>query len=126
MKWMFLVLFASCSAEAATCISSDEQAFLWNQKYRSQFDVQNEYTDGSYAIEVYAPAALDELEFKNAAFAIGNEESPILYIPVKTFMSEGKRVLFYAVEAEMVRKQFLIFTYGEGCGISVSIPVEFN
>ena len=126
MKWILFCLFLCGTAEATTCIATDEDFFLWNQKYQSLIDVKSRMTDGDYVIEVIAPSSIDDREFKNVVLIFGNSESPSLFVPLQIYDEDGKKVTWYTVAGEMVRNQTLEFSFGEGCGISVSVPVIFN
>ncbi len=126
MKWILPALFLCGTAEATTCIATDEDFFLWNQKYQSLIDVKSRMSDGDYVVEVNAPSSLDERAFENVVLVFGNSESPSLFVPLQTYDEDGKKVTWYTVAGEMVRNQTLEFSYGEGCGISVSVPVIFN
>lgn len=126
MKLILFALFLSSTAKAATCIATDEDFFLWNQKYQSLIDVKSRISDGDYVVEVIAPGSLDNRMFDNVVLIFGNSESPSLFVPLQTYDEDGKKVTWYTVAGEMVRNQTLAFSYGEGCGISVSVPVIFN
>jgi hypothetical protein len=126
MKWILFALFISTTAEATTCFTTDEDVFLWNQKYQSLFDVETRMADGDFVIEVNAPSNLDKSAFDNVVLIFGNEEHPSLFVPLQTYDVDGKKVTWYTVAGEMVRKQTLAFSYGDGCGITVTVPVIFN
>lgn len=126
MKWILFCLFLCSTAEATTCIVTDEDIFLWNQKYQSLFDVKSRMSDGDYVVEVNAPSRLDDRELENVVLIFGNPESPSLFVPLQTYDEDDKKVTWYTVAGEMVRKQTLAFSYGDGCGISVTVPVIFN
>ena len=126
MKWILFTLFISTTAEATTCFTTDEDVFLWNQKYQSLFDVETRMADGDFVIEVNAPSSLDKSAFDNVVLIFGNEEYPSLFVPLQTYDVDGKKATWYTVGGEMVREQVLTFSYGDGCGITVTVPVIFN
>jgi hypothetical protein len=126
MKCILICLFLCGTAEATTCIATDEDFFLWNEKYQSLIDVKSRMSDGDYVVEVNAPSRLEERAFKNVVLIFGNSESPSLFVPLQTYDEDDKKVTWYTVAGVMVRKQTLAFSYGDGCGISVTVPVIFN
>ena len=101
-------------------------AFLWNEKYQPLFTVNTEYFDGSYSVEILLPNKIEDREYKNSALFIDSLEEPSLFMPAEALERDEGKVVWYTVGNELVRKHFFVFSYGEGCGISVTLPVVFN
>ncbi|WP_343862672.1 hypothetical protein [Aliiglaciecola litoralis] len=105
---------------------TEEQEFLWNEKYRPLFKVNTDYFDESYSVEIVIPNKIGEREYQNSALFIDSLDEPSLFMPAEAFEHDEGKVVWYTVGNELVRKHFLVFSYGEGCGISVTVPVVFN
>ncbi len=126
LRWILLSLLFCGASHAATCIVTEEQEFLWNEKYRPLFKVNTDYIDGSYSVEIVIPNRIGEREYQNSALFIDSLDEPSLFMPAEAFEHDEGKVVWYTVGNELVRKHFLAFSYGEGCGISVTVPVVFN
>ena len=126
MRWILLSLLFCGASNASTCIVTEEQAFLWNEKYQPLFTVNTEYFDGSYSVEILLPNKIEDREYKNSALFIDSLEEPSLFMPAEALERDEGKVVWYTVGNELVRKLFFVFSYGEGCGISVTLPVVFN
>lgn len=126
MRWVLLSLLFCGASNASTCIVTQEQEFLWNEKYRSLFTVNTEYFDSSYSVEILIPNEIEGQEYKGSALFIDSFEEPSLFMPAQTFERDEGKVVWYTVGHELVRKHFFAFSYGEDCGISVTVPIVFN
>ena len=126
LRWILLSLLFCGSSNATTCIVTEEQEFLCNEKYRQLFKVNTDYFDGSYSVEIVIPNKIDDREYQNSALFIDSLEEPSLFMPAEAFEHDDGKVVWYTVGNELVRKHFFVFSYGEGCGISVTVPVIFN
>ena len=126
LRWILLSLLFCGASNATTCIVTEEQEFLWNEKYRQLFKVNTDYFDGSYSVEIVIPNKVGDREYQNSALFIDSLEEPSLFMPAEAFDHDEGKVVWYTVGNELVRKHFFVFSYGEGCGISVTVPVIFN
>lgn len=126
MRWILLSSLFCGASNASTCIVTEEQAFLWNEKYQSLFTVNTDYFDGSYSVEILIPNKIEDREYKNSALFIDSLEEPSLFMPAEAFEHDEGKVVWYTVGNELVRKHLFVFSYGEGCSISVTVPVIFN
>ncbi|MEH6396196.1 hypothetical protein [Pseudoalteromonas sp.] len=126
MRWILLSLLFCGASNASTCILTEEQEFLWNQKYRPLFKVNTEYSDGSYSVEILLPNKIENREYESSALFIDSLEEPSLFLLAEAFEHDEGKIVWYTVGPELVRKHFFVFVYGKGCGISVTVPVTFN
>ena len=53
-------------------------------------------------------------------------KTQVFFFPLKAFKDEGKTKVWFVVKPDAKDVFYLSFDYGEDCGISVTLPVEFH
>ena len=128
MKWIFLVLLFPFHAYSSTCISTEDNSFVWNQKYADEILIDTEFFDGSYTVAIEAPTELGGYAFNGISLSVDNIDDPTFYTMLFTGEVDETHRAWYSVRAEMVRKHFITVSFGfHGCeGIAVTKQVVFN
>ena len=93
MRWILLSLLFCGALNASTCILTEEQEFLWNQKYRPLFNVNTEYSDGSYSVEILLPNKIDNREYESSALYIDSLEEPSLFMLAEVSIASPARFI---------------------------------
>lgn len=105
---------------------SKEQKEKWNSEYSSLFHINKKLSEDSYSVVVSLPKEIKGKLFDTVAIFRGSLESPSFFAPLKSFEVDGKTTVWFVSKPTDHEKSYLSFRYGEDCGISVTLPVEFN
>jgi len=122
MRILLALYFFSFFANATSCFETEEQTSKWDAAYASKFKINSELIEGNYTISVSIPQELEGQSFKLAGIIIGDKGNPSFYSSLKVF--ENK--IWFIVSAKTIEKHNLVFNYGDGCGISITVPVVVN
>ena len=126
MRLALFLYFFCLTANASTCMISEEQRNKWNNEYSSLFKVNKEHNQDSYSVTISIPSRIEEKLFDNASIFKNSLEDPSFFFPLKAFKDEGKTKVWFVVKPDAKDVFYLSFDYGEDCGISVTLPVEFH
>jgi hypothetical protein len=105
-------------------MTSDKQIALWNEKYVSLFKVSTEKNNNSFNVQVSLPNNIEGKIFKAVWLVVGDDNDPSFIAPLSTYEEDSKTKVWFVVKPNNNDKNVLIFSYGEGCGISVDVPIE--
>ena len=126
MKAVLLFILFSSFAQASTCLSSSSSELETTEKYKSLFEFETEIQEGSAVISIHIPVFLEGKEYVIGAVLMDSIDDPTFFIPVHATKAKNSYVVAYVLSRELVRRHFVTFTYGEGCGISVTLPVVLD
>jgi hypothetical protein len=124
LRYIIALYFISFISSASTCMTSDKQIALWNEKYVSLFKVSTEKNNNSFNVQVSLPNNIEGKIFKAVWLVVGDDNDPSFIAPLSTYEEDSKTKVWFVVKPNNNDKNVLIFSYGEGCGISVDVPIE--
>ena len=99
---------------------------MWDNKYGGLFKVETTLNKTAYDVVATLPKKIDDQNFNSVLLFMGNLEEPSFGASLTTFEDDGETKVWYVSEHDTEKQHFLIFSYGDGCGMSVTVPVVFN
>ena len=126
MKVFLLFILFSSFTQAATCFSSSSSELEITEKYKALFEFETEIQEDSAVISIHIPVSLEGKEYVTGAVLMDSIEDPTFFIPVHAAKANNSYIVAYVLSRELARRHFVTFTYGEGCGTSVTLPVVLN
>ena len=126
MRILLALYLFTFFANATSCIETEEQNAKWDAAYASKFKINSVLNESTYSISVSIPQEIDGQSFNLAGIIIGNKNNPAFYSALKIFEDEGEAIVWFLVKADAIEKHSLILSYGDGCGISINVPVVVN
>ncbi|MEH6396065.1 hypothetical protein [Pseudoalteromonas sp.] len=126
MRILLALYFFSFFTNATSCFQSEEQAAKWDATYAGQFKLNSELNKGTYSVSVSIPKTIEGQSFNVAGIIIGDEDNPSFFATLKPFKDESETKIWFLVKANPIEKNSLIFSYGDGCGISITVPIELK
>lgn len=126
MRIVLVFCFISFFSNATSCHITDKQFENWNQHYSHLFKVEKTNKAGDFSVITSFPKAIDGLKFQNAGVFKDSLDNPTFFAPIQPINENGILKIWFTGKAKSKEHYFLSFSYGEGCGIVVSLPVELN
>ncbi|MBJ2129634.1 hypothetical protein JC525_11890 [Alteromonas sp. IB21] len=123
MKAVILFCLFTSFSHASSCFSDSSTELETTEKYKSLFEFETEIQEGSAVISIHIPVSLEGKEYVIGAVLMDSIDDPTFFIPIHATKAKNSYIVAYILSRELVRRHFVTFTYGEGCGISVTLPV---
>lgn len=119
MRICFLALYFLCSGVFATsCYISEQQSTENSIKHQDKVDIEVTLVDTDYSVMISLPSQIDELSFQGVFLIAEDLEHPTFFTQLQPFEENGKNVAWYTINAGLIRRHFIVASFGE-CGIDV-------
>lgn len=126
MRAIFALCFFSCFANSTTCFHTEAQAEEWNKKYGSLFKVETTLNSGAYDVIAELPKSIDGQRFDSVSLFVSNLEQPTFFATLSTYEDDGVTKVWFVTDNKNSQQHYLSFSYGTGCGMSVTVEVDFE
>ncbi|TLX49155.1 hypothetical protein CWC31_18195 [Pseudoalteromonas ruthenica] len=126
LRIVLALYFVSFFSNATSCHITNKQFEKWNQQYSHLFQIEKTNKANDFSVITSLPKTIDGLKFQNAAVFKGSLGNPTFFTPMQAVNENGILKVWFTVIAKSKEHYFLSFSYGQDCGISVSLPVELN
>lgn len=126
MRAIFALCFFSCLANSTTCFHTEEQAEKWNRKYGNLFKVETTLNSGAYDVIAELPKSIDGQRFDSVSLFVSDLEQPTFFATLSTYEDDGVTKVWFVTDHKNSQQHYLSFSYGTGCGMYVTLEVEFE
>ena len=118
-----LVLYFICFFANASCSISNEQFEDWNKQFSYLFEVEKHLNKNNYSFVATLPKQIEAQAFNAAGIFRDSLDNPSFFTVLKAHKENGELKVWFTLSAQSNEKYFLSFSYGDDCGLSVSIPI---
>ncbi|WP_245825512.1 hypothetical protein, partial [Pseudocolwellia agarivorans] len=126
LRIVLLLYFVSFFSSAMSCHITDKQFEKWNHQYSHLFQIKKTNSVNGYSVITSFPKTISGLNFQNAGIFKDSLKNPTFYTSLQPINENGILKVWFTGIVKSKEHYFLSFSYGQDCGISVSLPVELN
>ena len=127
MRVLIFFLFAiHSSANADTCIITDEMMEEVQSKYYDHIEIETSLVDSKYLVTINLPREIENQKLYSVFFASDNEKNPSFVAPLEVIYAKEKVSTWYQVEANQIKKHFIIVGVKGICAPSIIKEVSYK
>ncbi|WP_304637629.1 MULTISPECIES: hypothetical protein [Pseudoalteromonas] len=125
----FIILFLSSIAffaNAESCVVTDADEKQYNDLHSNKVTIESTLNSSNYFVTINLPDSIENQSLNAVWLVSGSIEEPTFTAPLKVFHEGEQLVAWYSIDADLIRKEYIVVGFGRDCGPSIVKEVLYQ
>ena len=123
MKYIILLIVTiSCISNADSCVLTDADEKQYNDLHSNKVTIESTLNSSNY----FVTNSIEDQSLNAVWLVSGSIEEPTFTAPLKVFHEGEQLVAWYSINADLIRKDYIVVGFAGDCGPSIVKEVLYQ